>query len=460
MALVAPSLRQFRTCLRCVRHDAAANGAPRRLLSSSVVAREDVVQPQASTTPPPPPPPPSDSPAVAAQDSAPQEPPGYMLKWGTLDPQMVETKKQERRLLRREHTQPVGSRRRRAVLRRSALQKAVEVPFEQLPYQCFQEARKVLLADRQDKIKDIETQQLRIDNLQQQDPAVSGGPAAKEARLRSMKKHLNELIILADINDPVVKRKFEDGQGDMNKPIYRYLAEQKWRKYKRLVLEQRVTQLAIIPDLLPTLNIVADIDLGFGRKAVAPGDFVDSAISEKMPRLNVQPFTPGEKKVTVVVVDADVPSPETDSFTYRCHLIASNIRLSPTQTSIPLQRIAQEDQKTEQAAGKRIAVPWIAPWAHKGAPYHRLAIFVLEQKDAKALDVTGLSQTRRDKFNLRSFVDTHKLNPITATLFRTKWDESMAGVMQRAGLEDQIAVELKRKRVEPLPYKRRTERMR
>jgi large subunit ribosomal protein L35 len=31
--------------------------------------------------------------------------------------------------------------------------------------------------------------------------------------LRSMRKYLNELVILADINDPVVKRKFEDGQG-------------------------------------------------------------------------------------------------------------------------------------------------------------------------------------------------------------------------------------------------------
>jgi large subunit ribosomal protein L35 len=138
-----------------------------------------------------------------------------MQKWGTLDPQMVENKKQERRLLRREHVQPVGSRRRRAALKRSNLQQAAEVPFEQLPYQCFQEARKVLLEDRQDKIKDIKNQQLRINALLAQDPAVSGGVQAKEHRLRSMRKYLNELIILADINDPVVKRKFEDGQGGL-----------------------------------------------------------------------------------------------------------------------------------------------------------------------------------------------------------------------------------------------------
>jgi large subunit ribosomal protein L35 len=105
-------------------------------------------------------------------------------------------------------------------------------------------------------------------------------------------------------------------------------------------------------------------------------------------------------------------------------------------------------------------VPWLSPWAHKGAPYHRLAVFVFEQKDAQALDIPKLSKTNRDSFNVRSFAIKHKLNAITATLFRTQWDDTMAGVMERAGLKDQIGVELKRKRIEPLPYKRRTERMR
>ena len=215
MASVPPSVRQFSACLRCVRQLPTANGAPRRFLSSSTAAREEL-NTQSSTSPPSAAPPaPSNPPSGAAESAPAQNTPEYMQKWGTLDPQMVENKKQERRLLRREHVQPVGSRRRRATLRRSAMQQAPEVPFEQLPYQCFQEARKVLLEDRQEKIREIETQQLRIKNLTTQDPAVSGGPLAKAARLRSMKKHLNELIILADINDPVVKRKFEDGQGKL-----------------------------------------------------------------------------------------------------------------------------------------------------------------------------------------------------------------------------------------------------
>lgn len=71
------------------------------------------------------------------------------------------------------------------------------------------------MEDRQEKIRQIETQQLRIQNLFEQDPAVSGGLQAKEARLRSMKHYLDEMVILADINDPIVKKKFEDGQGGL-----------------------------------------------------------------------------------------------------------------------------------------------------------------------------------------------------------------------------------------------------
>jgi large subunit ribosomal protein L35 len=244
----------------------------------------------------------------------------------------------------------------------------------------------------------------------------------------------------------------------MNKPIYRYLADQQWRKQKRMILMQRLTQMHVVPDFLPAIDPKVDVDLAFSRKKVEVGEIVDSAISEKMPRLKVQSFEPGQKMVTVVVVDGDVPVQSKDGFAFRCHFLASNIPISPTETSIPLTKIEHEDRT--KGSEKKIAVPWLPPWSHRGAPYHRLAVFVLEHKDARALDTQKFTLDKRMDFNLRSFIDKHKLNPIGAALFRTKWDESMAGVMQRTGLHKELAVEYKRKRVEPLPYKRRTERMR
>lgn len=37
----------------------------------------------------------------------------------------------------------------------------------------------------------------------------------KEKRLFSMEQHLEKLKIYADINDPLVKRNFEDGKGNI-----------------------------------------------------------------------------------------------------------------------------------------------------------------------------------------------------------------------------------------------------
>ena len=107
-------------------------------------------------------------------------------------------------------TPPIGSRR-----RRMAIAQSQGVPFDQLPYQCFQEARKVLIEDRQEKLKQIDLMRARIARLQETDTSAGqkGGEAYKQRRLESMRAELEHLKILADINDPNVKRRFEDGKG-------------------------------------------------------------------------------------------------------------------------------------------------------------------------------------------------------------------------------------------------------
>jgi len=96
-----------------------------------------------------------------------------------------------------------------------AIAQSQGVPFDQLPFQCFQEARKVLIEDRQEKLKQIETMRARINRLQEANASDlhKGGEPYKQKRLASMRKELEHLKILADINDPNVKRRFEDKQG-------------------------------------------------------------------------------------------------------------------------------------------------------------------------------------------------------------------------------------------------------
>lgn len=231
----------------------------------------------------------------------------------------------------------------------------------------------------------------------------------------------------------------------MNRPIYRNLAEKKWRKYKRLVLMQRLEQLHVIPDVLPHIDPTADITISYGRNTIQPGVFLSSQLTEQPPKLSVQLFEAGDRLVTIAVIDADVPDVEKDGYDYRCHFLASNIPLSPTTPSILLSKLENG----------HIILPWMPPHAQKGSKYHRLTIFVMEQGEQQPIDIDAArTKAQRLGFNLRSFNDRHRIVPITATLFRNIWDESTTDVMERAGIEG-ANIELKPNKPEKLPYKKK-----
>ena len=124
------------------------------------------------------------------------------------NPLTVSSPKGER-ILMEQGIHPVGSRRRRAAIRTTD-----NIPFEQLPYHAFQEARKVLQADREEKIELIKKERAKISNLLALDASsLKGGEQMKQRRLDSMRRHLEYLKIQADINDPMIKKRFEDGLG-------------------------------------------------------------------------------------------------------------------------------------------------------------------------------------------------------------------------------------------------------
>ena len=230
----------------------------------------------------------------------------------------------------------------------------------------------------------------------------------------------------------------------MNRPIYRFLADREWRAQRRLLLMQRITQMHIVPDILPHLDPVAEVKLAFRRRNVYPGDFVDSRISQVPARLRVQVFDQGERLISVVVVDLDVPNEEKDGFDYRCHFLALNIPISPPNPSV---RLSQLQSHT--------VLSWLPPTAQKGAPYHRLAVFVLQHRNNEPLDLEAIRQkTKREGFNLRSFNDRYSLTPVGAHLFRSKWDEGTAGVMAEANIPG-ADIEWHRKKPEKLPYEKK-----
>ncbi|ROT38881.1 phosphatidylethanolamine-binding protein [Sodiomyces alkalinus F11] len=339
-------------------------------------------------------------------------------------------------------TPPIGSRRRRYAIRTSQ-----NIPFEQLPYQAFQEARKLLAEDREEKIAAIKAEVEKMRKIREADASLfKGGEKKREMKLQSLRQHIEWLKIQADINDPCIKRRFEDGLGDMNKPIYRYLAQRRWEAYERKIIEQRISQFHITPDILPTFSPQYDVQLFFRRAKVPAGKLLPSDITEVPPRLRIQPFDAGDRLVTIVILDPDVPNVAADGFTKRCHYLAANIPLSPTNPALALSRLPDADH---------VAVPYLPAFAQKGSPYHRLAIFVLDQPDGRPLDVAKLrslyaaNKTPEHNFSLKSLRDKFGLRPAGFTLFRAAWDETTADVMRRAGVPG-ADVELRPTRVRSL----------
>ena len=126
-----------------------------------------------------------------------------------LDPGAVTTQVKERQLLKT-GVPLVGSRRRRAALAQTG-----GIPFNDLPYQCFQEARQILIADREQKLAQIELERARLEAVRNKNAEdIRGGERMKQSKIKSMELHLEKLKIYADINDPNVKRRFEDGYGE------------------------------------------------------------------------------------------------------------------------------------------------------------------------------------------------------------------------------------------------------
>lgn len=128
-------------------------------------------------------------------------------KLANVDLSTISNPRTERQLAR-SRVYPIGSRRRRA-----ALQSSRNIPFEQLPYQCFQEARKVLQEDRAEKLADIAKERERIREVEAEQVSGQQEEWRRQNRLRSMRRYLEYTKIQADINDPLVKKRFEDGQG-------------------------------------------------------------------------------------------------------------------------------------------------------------------------------------------------------------------------------------------------------
>ncbi|KAI5811082.1 phosphatidylethanolamine-binding protein [Peziza echinospora] len=287
--------------------------------------------------------------------------------------------------------------------------------IEKMPFQTYQLALEVIAKDREQKIKEIalEKQRLALAIEKEKGPRV----------VSSLQRHIERLKVLVDINNPRVKYNFDNDIAGPTKPVYRFLLDRKWREMRRPVLMQRITQMKVIPDVLPFIDPVVDVQVRFSGRDVKPGTILNTLRTEKHPSIKIIPFKPGEMLCTIAVVDSDVPDAARDRYTYRLHWLVSNIPISHLKT----QAIGTTSPPSDTI------VSYLPPHVQKGIPYHRYSLFVFKQSekiDAQALE----GKVKREVFIMRSFQAKHNLEPIGVFMWRNEWDQYTSEVMKRHDL--------------------------
>ncbi|CAE6532052.1 unnamed protein product [Rhizoctonia solani] len=231
-----------------------------------------------------------------------------------------------------------------------------------------------------------------------------------------------KLEILSNINLPEVRWNFAQGQCDLSQPVHRHLLEQNWRQKGTLdLLMERVHQMKVIPDILPSFHPTVDLHVSFSEgEDVVPGVFLPVKSTLRAPSITAQVYHPEERLYTLLVVDPDAPDPTTRSFSTYLHAFQPNIPLSVNKTQISLPT-APEASET--------SLPFIPPHPQNGTPYHRYTTLLLPQTSELSVDVSKLP---RENFDVRGAYEQYEFTSGGGIhMFRENWDETVGLVYKK-----------------------------
>ncbi|KAL5535788.1 MRPL35 [Sanghuangporus sanghuang] len=309
----------------------------------------------------------------------------------------------------------------------------------------YDEALKLIKEDSLHLKKELKSVLARVQEVEKElqvlSGATEGGEVEKkvelERELGRLRKKIGTLEIQSEVNLPWVRWYAANGMADLTKPVYRHLVEQRWRNYGALdLLMERIHQMNVVPDLLPSLHPSIDLRISFPEppphstylrtrtrrkyKPVEPGVYLLPEQTRRPPRMYTSVFHPETRYYTLVMVDADVPDPENKSFTTYLHWMQPNIALSAA-TCGQIPTIAH--------------TKYIPPHPQRGSPYHRYCLFLLPHVNAseKVHVPPPVSDEARVGFNLRAFCEEYGLDASLgggAHIWREVWDETVSDIYQ------------------------------
>ncbi|OZJ06705.1 hypothetical protein BZG36_00307 [Bifiguratus adelaidae] len=258
----------------------------------------------------------------------------------------------------------------------------------------FDEALKVIAADKAERLTKLQSVGKELAKLKK----VSSPSTAQKAQLATLTGLKNDIEVKAHLNDSEIRWRFDQGYVDMSQPVYRFLKHRHFSRQPKSKLMERVTQMRVIPDLLkPSFDPSVEVNLFFkDDSSTEPGVFL--------------------KTEDVGAIDLNSPDQENRTYQQYCHWLVANVPLSTTSPGVNV-----SDNNT--------LLSYIPPHPQRGTKYHRYTVIVYQQNgDGQLeLDIANRPQSR-ERFDLGTFAETHKLQPVGVTFFRQVWSPATSSV--------------------------------
>ncbi|AMD19748.1 HCL403Wp [Eremothecium sinecaudum] len=250
----------------------------------------------------------------------------------------------------------------------------------------------------------------------------------------------SQLAVEAEIRNPEVQYNFmyndklENNPSiiDYEQPVYRHLGREHWHSRDRMLLMQRLETLAAIPDTLPTLDPVAEVNIRFPfstgvKKWIEPGEVLNSNVTSMEPSIKIQEYDHNldtEKQLyTILVVNPDEPNLDTDSFKTTLNFGLKNIKIGYNDNLVDPRKYNESN----------VLAPYTPPVPEKNAGVQRFVVWVFRQ--VGALSMGRLPTSVNQDFNIRAFAEENNLTAIGAHIWRSTWDANVAAVREKYGMD-------------------------
>ncbi|KAF9584017.1 hypothetical protein BGW38_007849 [Lunasporangiospora selenospora] len=299
----------------------------------------------------------------------------------------------------------------------------------------YDEALKVIAEDKIRRLADIKALRTQLEQLTKASPS-----ATRDADIETLKETIFKQEAYSEINDPEIQWKFKNGQVDMSKAVFRYMKGKQFTRETLPIVQQRITQMNVTPDLLPnftpTMNVQLDFGAGSSPKVPAgsdpssnffeTGSFLLPGKTTQAPKVHITSFHPETKYYTIALVDPDMPDVENETYKQQMHWLIANVPISATQNEVTTE-------------GADIILSYLPPHPPKGTEYHRYTVLVAEQPNGGQDKIQmDQSQVSRD-LTVGDLCAEHQLSVKGLTFFRQVWDKDVSRIYKDILKQDEPA---------------------